>query len=54
MVVEVKSSEDVKKAKKAISDNQPEKNFDAYKFCGALKFDEDPIKIQQGFRNEWK
>lgn len=54
MVVEIKSVKDIKKAKKVISDNQSEKKFDAYKFCGALKVDENPVKIQQRLRNEWK
>ena len=54
MVVEIKSSKDISKAKKAIDNNQPDKKFNAYKFCGILKVDEDPIKIQQQLRDEWK
>ncbi|MFD1258964.1 hypothetical protein ACFQ3S_19320 [Mucilaginibacter terrae] len=54
MVVVVKNEKDVSKAKKAIADRMPEKKFDAYKFCGALKVNEDPQKIQQQLRNEWE
>jgi putative IMPACT (imprinted ancient) family translation regulator len=54
MVVVVKSLKDVSKAKKAIAERQPEKKFDAYKFCGALKVTEDPQIIQQRLRDEWK
>jgi len=52
--VVVKSEKDIRKAKKAISERRPDKIFDAYKFCGALKVDEDPLKIQERLRNEWK
>ncbi|MDT3403465.1 hypothetical protein [Mucilaginibacter terrae] len=54
MVVVVKSEKDIGKAKKAIAEYQPEKKFDAYKFCGALKVTENPQKIQQQLRNEWE
>ncbi len=54
MVVEVKSFKDIKKAKKAISNNQSVKIFEAYKFCGALKVGEDPGNIQQRFGDEWE
>jgi hypothetical protein len=54
MVVVVKSEKDVEKAKQAIAQRQPEKKFDAFKFCGKLKVDEDPQKIQQRLRDEWE
>ena len=28
--------------------------FDAYKFCGAVKFNEDALDIQKRMRDEWK
>jgi hypothetical protein len=30
------------------------KGFDAYKFCGTVKFKEDGLKIQKRLRDEWK
>jgi hypothetical protein len=30
------------------------KGFDAYKFCGTVKFDDDAMNIQKTLRNEWK
>lgn len=54
MVVVVKDKKDISKAKKAIAERQPEKKFDAYKFCGALKVNEDPQEIQKRLRDEWQ
>jgi hypothetical protein len=30
------------------------KGFDAYKFCGTVKFNEDALEIQKRMRDEWK
>ena len=30
------------------------KGFDAYKFCGTVKFKEDGLKIQKKLRDEWE
>lgn len=30
------------------------KGFDAYKFCGTVKFNEDAMEIQKRLRNEWE
>ncbi len=30
------------------------KGFDAYKFCGAVKFEEDALEIQKKMRDEWE
>jgi hypothetical protein len=30
------------------------KSFDAYRFCGKVKFKEDGLKIQKQLRDEWK
>jgi hypothetical protein len=30
------------------------KGFDAYKFCGTVKFKEDGLKIQKQLRDEWE
>jgi len=30
------------------------KGFDAYKFCGVIKFNENALEIQKKLRNEWE
>ena len=30
------------------------KGFDAHKFCGTVKFNEDGLKIQKRLRDEWE
>ena len=30
------------------------RGFDAYKFCGTIKFDEDALKIQKKMKDEWE
>lgn len=30
------------------------KGFDAYKFCGKVKFNEDGLDIQKKMRDEWE
>jgi len=54
MVVVIRSEKDISKAKKAVAERRPEKVFDAFKFCGALRVSEDPREIQQRLRDEWK
>ena len=36
--------------------NRPGKNkgFDAHKFCGTVKFNEDALEIQKRLRDEWE
>ncbi len=53
MVLVLKSDKDVKKVKELLADRQNKKKFDAKKFCGALKFEEDGLVIQQKLRDEW-
>jgi hypothetical protein len=36
------------------SHSDESKGFDAYKFCGTVKFNEDAMEIQKRLRNEWK
>lgn len=40
--------------KKALAKRKSKKYFDSKKFCGALKFEEDGLKIQHQLRNEWE
>jgi hypothetical protein len=28
--------------------------FDAYKFCGVISLEEEPLKIQKNMRDEWQ
>ena len=30
------------------------KGFDAYRFCGTVKFEEDALEIQKKMRDEWE
>lgn len=53
MVVVIKSENDVKRVKEVLS-NRNVKKFDAHKFCGVLKIEEDALKIQKRWRNEWE
>ena len=53
MVLVLKNSKDVKKVKEALSSRQTQKEFDAKKFCGVLKTDEDGLVIQKKLRDEW-
>jgi hypothetical protein len=36
------------------SHSNKNKGFDAYKFCGTVKFNEDAMEIQKRLRDEWK
>jgi hypothetical protein len=37
-----------------LADNKPKKSFDARKFNGTLKVNEDAMVIQKRLRDEWK
>ncbi|MES2112615.1 MAG: hypothetical protein V4577_27930 [Bacteroidota bacterium] len=53
MVLVLKDSNDIKKAKEALAERQTKKKFDAKKFCGVLKIHEDALVIQKRLRDEW-
>jgi len=53
MVLILKSNKDIKKLKEQLAERQNKKKFDAKKFCGVLKVNEDPLTIQQRLRDEW-
>jgi len=53
MVLVLKNSKDIKKAKELLADRQEKKKFDAKKFCGVLKVNEDALVIQKRLRDEW-
>ncbi len=54
MVTILNKDSDLIEIKKALVKRKVKKYFDAKKFCGALKFEEDGLKIQQQLRNEWE
>jgi len=53
MVLIMKNSKDISRVKDLLSKRQVKKKFDAKKFCGALKVDEDALVIQRRLRDEW-
>ena len=53
MVLDLKSSKDIKAVKKELANLQNAKKFDAKKFCGVLKVEEDALVIQRRLRDEW-
>jgi hypothetical protein len=53
MVLVLENSKDIKKAKELLESRQQKKKFDAKKFCGVLKTDEDALVIQRRLRDEW-
>ncbi|EHQ26855.1 hypothetical protein Mucpa_2743 [Mucilaginibacter paludis DSM 18603] len=54
MVVILNKDTDLQNLKKLLAERKPQKKFDAKRFCGALKTEEDGLKIQQQFRDEWR
>ena len=53
MVLVLKGNKDIKKLKEILADRQVKKGFDAKKFCGILKVEEDALAIQKRLRDEW-
>jgi hypothetical protein len=53
MVLVLKNIEDVEKVQKVLADRKNKKSFDAKKFCGTLKVNEDALVIQKRLRDEW-
>ena len=37
-----------------IKRSKPAKGIDAYKYCGIIKFPDDPLEFQKRMRNEWE
>jgi len=49
------SGEEIKKRLREISEKwNKRKGFDAFQFCGAVKFPEDALAIQKKIRDEWR
>ena len=48
-----KNSKDIKKVQELLAGSKTKGKFDARKFCGVLKVNEDGLVIQQRLRGEW-
>lgn len=48
------SKEEIKAIFLKLGQKSSKKGFDAYKFCGTVKFFEDALDIQNKMRDEWK
>lgn len=38
---------------KKLAEMKPTKIFDSTKYCGKVKWDENPLEFQKRMRNEW-
>jgi hypothetical protein len=54
MVTIIKKGSDRKEIEKALSKLKSRKQFDAYKYCGTVQLEEDPLVIQKKLRDEWR
>jgi len=45
---------EIDKALKKLENSPNRKRFDAKKFCGTVKFDEDGLTLQKRWRDEWQ
>ena len=53
MLFIIRNIKDVRMLKRRFGLKQTNKKFDAGKFCGVLKVDEDALTIQHKLRLEW-
>ena len=53
MVLVLKDSKDIRKVKELLAGLPSKKKFDAKKFYGALKLNEDAVTLQRRWRDEW-
>jgi hypothetical protein len=44
----------IKRLLDRLSQQTDSKGIDAYKYCGVIRIDEDPLDIQSKLRDEWK
>jgi len=54
MVTIIKKGTNKKDLEKAFSNLKSKKKFDAYKYCGTIKLNRDPLEIQERMRDEWE
>jgi hypothetical protein len=48
------SKEEIRTLFEKLKGSGKNKGFDAYKFCGTIKFKEDGLEIQKRLRDEWR
>lgn len=53
MVITITRKTTRKQFEKLLKRFKNKKGFAAHKFCGAIKFKEDPLAIQKRLRSEW-
>ncbi|MEN9447773.1 MAG: hypothetical protein RJA25_1063 [Bacteroidota bacterium] len=53
MVLIIKKKYNAKKVNQQLKELKPVKVFDASKFAGKIKWNEDPLTYQKRIRNEW-
>lgn len=56
MVTKIKkgaSVSEIKGSYQKLFNHSSKRKFDAYKFCGTVKFEEDGLSIQKKLRDEW-
>ena len=55
MVTIIKKGYSLSKIRKALKNTEKNKKlFDASKYCGVIKINEDALKIQKKLRDEWQ
>lgn len=54
MVTIIKKGATKKDMQKALDNLSLRPKFNAYKYCGVLKVDQDPVAIQKALRSEWE
>ena len=54
MVTVIKKGQVTESVKAALGKAFDQNGVDTRNFCGIIKLEEDPLKIQKKMRNEWK
>jgi len=53
MVIEIERKQTKHQINKMLGQITPQKLFDANRFAGQVKWEEDPLQYQKRIRNEW-
>ncbi|MGV3589613.1 MAG: hypothetical protein ACO1OF_21580 [Adhaeribacter sp.] len=53
MVTVIKKGADKINIQKALESIKIKKGLNAFKYCGKVKLEKEPLTIQKNFRNEW-
>ena len=54
MVTVIKKGEDKISIQKALKSVRVRKGINAFKYCGKVKLNEEPLTIQKNLRDEWE